>query len=756
MNPGDLEDQPQKQQQSVGDVQMEGSNHTLSVIQAEGSVTLTQNKIIQQIYEDKGRAALNDLLKSCTVRLSIPGQTGFSTGFFIASGKILTCARAVKGADEHPIQVSWQDQENLEATVSEVFLEPIGLAVLQLSSDAVTHPCAYLDKAVQAGDELYTYGYSNEFAQGGYIEGYCQEQTGDNPQIVRFKAKQTASELGDLPMLSGSPVLNWRTLKVCGIVKSTRTSNRHVTGEAISVGSILAKINGLKDTQAKFHRKDRRWSSLLPLVRCRPRKVVFASLGVAILIVFIRSLQVFQPLELNFYDQLMRSRFSPPKPLDRFLIIKITRHDAEAQEKRGEVMTYSLSNVTLARLLQKVQTLKPTAIGLDIYREQALNVPAATQSAPTIQASPAQPTPVQPALTARPNQTAKPTPTPKLTSTAQQNQSAQSTLSKPALAKPTAAIEQEQMAKQTLEVLFQQPNLFAVCKVGDEKDPEGISPPPSVTSDRVGFSDFSQDGDEILRRQLLAFYNDKATHPRCPSTESFSLLLARHYLRTRANIETKVDPAKEGCQVKFSNGVVLTNLQPNTGGYQGYSGDASALFNGCQILLNYREQTKEQAYKAVTLEEFLKPDFPAKDYNNRIVMIGIDRSDGISDNWNTPYDPGSDRVTPGVIVQAHMIDQILDVAAKKDTLIWVLPRGWDFLLIFGFALVGGGVGWWLVSLRQLGGFIVISCGVMLIISIGIFQFKGWVPLLPQSLALSATGSYIWWSNLRLKLDPKAK
>lgn len=728
---------PNQQRINISDASVKGQ-----VGQAGRDLIQTQYIDNSTRVGDKREVELEELLQSCIVRLSIAGKLAWSNGFFVAPDTILTDAQWLKTESrDEPVQVTWRNKTLTARISGRVENGDVNLALLELTTPVPNHPCVFLDKVVQADDRFYSYTYPDQSDQGVSIRGQCEGKPGENSAIIRFRTKP--SSIG----LNGAPLLNIRTGKVCGIVK--QVSDQGAIVEGISAETILTSFSNLKSAQAKFHQKDRRWLSLLPLVRCKPRTVLLTSLGMTMLVVLIRAFQVFQPLELSFYDSLIRSRFSPPKPSDRFLIVKVTKQDAEAQEKRGEAMTYSLSNVTLAKLLQKVQTLKPTAIGLDIYREQVLNV----QSAPVTQSAP----PVRATSTPKVNQGIKPAPTAKLAPAARQKQSLKPTLPKPApVVKPTPVIGQEQAARQTLSTLFQQPNLFAVCKVGDEKDPEGISPPPNVATNRVGFSDFSQDPDGILRRQLLAFHNDDQTHPRCPSSKSLGLLLAQHYLKTRANIETDVGAAEESCQIRFSNGVVLANLQANTGGYQGYSGNAKNLFNGCQILLNYREQKENQDYKTVGLEEFLSSSFPAKDYNNRIVMIGIDRSDGINDNWRTPYNQGPDQVTPGVLIQAQMIDQILDVAAKKQPLIWVLPGKVDLTLILVFALVGGGVSWWLISLRQLGIFVVASCGTMLIISIVVFQLNGWVPLMPHFLALSLTGSYVWWSNLRLKLDPKAK
>ena len=675
--------QLQEQRQSFGDVQIHGTGHNTNFVQAGGSVTVDQSRTIQYITPDPVRKALNELLISCTVKLSVPDNPGLRTGFFIAPGKILTCAEAVRGADEH-IKVSWQDQVDLEAEVIER-KRRVGLAVLDLSSPPSNHPCVYLDTAVQAGDELYTYGYSDEFANGGYIEGHCEGLTEDSPPIVKFKTKQAEPELGDAPLLEGSPLLNWETLKVCGmIVKSTDASNHHVMREAISAGTILEEINRLKQDQAEVHKKDPRWSKLLPLRRCKRRTVLWTSLGMTILVFLVRAFQVFQPFELNFYDQLIRNRRNPSELDDRFLIVTVTQQDVEAQEKAGEWVKGSLSNATLTRLLERVEELNPVAIGLDFYREQPLN----------------------------------------------------------------------DSQDQALKRLFQTPNLFAVCKF--KYDGSDVQPPFDIVRARVGFSDFSEDRGGILRRQLLAFYNDPSdasdAESRCPSNKSLNLLLAEQYLQKVKNIKTTVNVDPNSCQIKFDNEVVLPNLQRNTGGYQGYS-SRSDLFDGCQLLLNYRGQ---DAYKTVNLKKFLNPKFPGENYENRIVLIGIDRSDAISDNWRTPYE--HEENTPGVVIQAQMVSQVIDAALEKqNALIWVLPRGIDRLLILGFAVGGGALGWRFLSPRKLGIGIVVTCGSVMIISFFAFQlFNGWVPLMPHFLALSGSSICVWYFNLRIRLGVAEK
>lgn len=638
---------------------------------------------------DERRAALMELLESCTVKLTIPGQSGASTGFFVAPGKILTCTPEIVGAGEHPIKVSWLDQGKCNEATGDRLFQSNTLAIVKLTSPYPSHSCVYLDQTFRVDDPFCTYGYSEVLAKGGYGVGKCQKQTGRNRDVIEFETHQNSLTL------QSSPLLNWKTLKVCGIVQSTHDHIRTIAdqddvtvGKAISAATILTAVDDLKQEQRAFHQKDRRWSNLL-LPRCKPRTVALASLGMTALVLLVRGFQVFQPIELGFYDLLMRNRLNPPQPSDRFLIVTITKEDAEAQENRQENLKYSLSNVTLIRLLQKIEMIKPIAIGLDVYRDQTL-----------IQTNPSE--------------------------------------------------------KQRLSALFQQPDLFAVCKTPDQTDPSGVAPPSDAKPEQVGFSDVSLDSDGILRRHLLAFYPSDVADSKCSSTKSFNLLIAERYLQSKEKIQTNVELTEQACQIEFNTGVALSNLSANTGGYQGYSGDARDLFNGCQVLLNYRDWQKSQTYKTVTLEEFLKPDFPTQDYKSSIVLIGVDRSDGISDNFRTPYDQDSDQVTTGVVIQAQMIDQIIDAALKDNSLIWVLPGQVDLLLILISALIGGGLGWWFLSPRQLGVIVVLSGGGVLIVSVVIFQFGGWVPLMPHFLALLTTSSYVFWSNARLRSAASVK
>jgi CHASE2 domain-containing sensor protein len=104
----------------------------------------------------------------------------------------------------------------------------------------------------------------------------------------------------------------------------------------------------------------------VPFKRLTAQAVLLTSLVVTSLTMSIRYLGVLQPLELQAYDHLMRLR-SPEEQDPRILVVTITEDDLklpEQKETRG-----ALSDLALARLLEKLAPLEPKAIGLNIYRD---------------------------------------------------------------------------------------------------------------------------------------------------------------------------------------------------------------------------------------------------------------------------------------------------------------------------------------------------------------------------------------------------
>lgn len=112
--------------------------------------------------------------------------------------------------------------------------------------------------------------------------------------------------------------------------------------------------------------RDRRISQL----KSRRYPALLASVAVTVLVMGVRSLGILQTSELQAYDQLIRLR-PDESPDPRILVIKVTEEDIQSQkqELQGLEPKRSLSDRSLARLLEKLELYQPRVIGLDIYRD---------------------------------------------------------------------------------------------------------------------------------------------------------------------------------------------------------------------------------------------------------------------------------------------------------------------------------------------------------------------------------------------------
>ena len=203
---------------------------------------------------------LEDLLQQCTVKITIPGQSGWGTGFFVTPELILTCVHVTKKAEGQLVQVQWQNQESwAQATVERALSDPYDLALLRVTVLVnLTPTCVYLDEEVKSRDPLYLFGYPDE----GDIQG--EPRTFNCDGITGSKIGSILFNLGQVrPGMSGSPLLNQRTGKVCGMVKFTRDRSIDLGGGAIPTHVILEQFPQLRELQREFHQRDRRWQNLI-------------------------------------------------------------------------------------------------------------------------------------------------------------------------------------------------------------------------------------------------------------------------------------------------------------------------------------------------------------------------------------------------------------------------------------------------------------------------------------------------------------
>jgi CHASE2 domain-containing sensor protein len=293
--------------------------------------------------------------------------------------------------------------------------------------------------------------------------------------------------------------------------------------------------------------------------------------------------------------------------------------------------------------------------------------------------------------------------------------------------------------------LRQNKRLIAICKGSDAKyDPTGIAPPPEMPTSRVGFSDFIEDDDGVLRRQILFVDPDPASP--CTTPYSFNVRLAFRYLEAKG-IAPKF--TSEG-NLKLGN-VVFERLQARTGGYQGI--DAA----GNQIMLNYRSVAAVGAIAPqVTLNQVLSGKVRPEAIKGRIVLVGV-TANSSSDIWATPYGAATKAKVPGVFIQAQMTSQILSAVLDRRSLIWVWNWAGEALWIGTWALIGGLCVAWMrrpedgakPSPLQRGVTCIIVLGTLTGLSFALLTQGGWVPVVPAGITLVITVSIYSYLNRNL-------
>lgn len=262
---------------------------------------------------------------------------------------------------------------------------------------------------------------------------------------------------------------------------------------------------------------------------------------------------------------------------------------------------------------------------------------------------------------------------------------------------------------------------FAICKTSEEDKNPGVPPPPEVSVQRQGFSDVLTDPDGVIRRQLLAM----APALPCLTDKSFSFRLANRYLAD-FGIIPQLNPEKN---FQLGN-IVLKNLEENSGGYYGIDN------LGHQILLNWR--SSPEIAPQVTLRQILNNELSPDLVRDRIVMIGT-TAESFHDYWSTPYSAQKMPYQPmsGIVVQAHMVSQIISAVLDRRPLLSVLPKWCEVLWVWYWSISGGIIAWYFRSPLHLG--IAIASGLAILYGICLYVLiQGvWIPLIPSALVLLA-------------------
>lgn len=227
---------------------------------------------------------LRTLLGECTVKVLLRnGVQG--TGFFVAPTLILTCAHVVREIqDTSTVDIIWKEL-NYKAQLESILCRDsiqldqdrsLDLAILRLIGDNISHPCVEFDSSIpKLGTKMLTYSYS-----GGDSGENTFEYEGNG--FKKDALLQTLKMGVAVPGMSGSPLLNCSTGRVCGIL----VLSSDMGGKAIPTATIKSKFPDVLSQNYKFHRKDRRWYYLrLEPIRLCKRKFYFFLISISSLLI---------------------------------------------------------------------------------------------------------------------------------------------------------------------------------------------------------------------------------------------------------------------------------------------------------------------------------------------------------------------------------------------------------------------------------------------------------------------------------------
>jgi hypothetical protein len=203
------------------------------------------------------RHGLDTLLRDCASRIVLDKRV-LGTGFFVAPGIVLTCAHVIDAAAGSPVSIvtggPLKNEQFSAAVAAKTDSHYPDLALLTVQ--APQHPYVLFCEDLDLDDQVYGYGFSDEYPTGDSANFHYEGPSADH-QLLRLKEAQAR------PGMSGSPLLNLRTGGVCGMLKRTRDRDTDLGGRAIPAWTILSQFDDLRVSQNELRDSNSTWNALL-------------------------------------------------------------------------------------------------------------------------------------------------------------------------------------------------------------------------------------------------------------------------------------------------------------------------------------------------------------------------------------------------------------------------------------------------------------------------------------------------------------
>ncbi|MEM9213541.1 MAG: EAL domain-containing protein [Cyanobacteria bacterium P01_F01_bin.150] len=284
--------------------------------------------------------------------------------------------------------------------------------------------------------------------------------------------------------------------------------------------------------------------------------------------------------------------------------------------------------------------------------------------------------------------------------------------------------------QENLRLQLEADNIIVIEKLGGSN---AVPAPDSVPAERVGFNNFVQDDDQVLRRNLIAvdFGNNQYRY-------SFSLLLSMAYLN---DLNLPLTFHEKGMALGLT---LFPDLDKTSGSY------TDPDIKGFQILARYRSNLRPS--RQVTLNQILNDEVDPMWIKDKIVIIGT-VAPSIKDVFLTPHITNRAERTsmPGVLVHAHLTGQILRAVLEQEQLFWFFPDWLEALWMLGWAIWGGTIAWIIRHPAWISVGLAVSVLGLVSGSYLLFLNAAWVPVWPAVLTLGSTGGLVFSYKALYKL-----
>ncbi len=430
---------------------------------------------------------------------------------------------------------------------------------------------------------------------------------------------------------------------------------------------------------------------LRKLLNRPPVACAFISLIVFAAVAGLHAYKVLQKPELIAYDYLVRKRMKPQSVDDRMVLIGMTEQDLRDYG-------YPFSDRLLAELLRKIDSQKPAAIGLDLYRDL---------------------------------------PEPRIPESIAELNSALIDLPEPRNRESIAELN---------SALIELESVIAIRRYGQ------IDAPPALNTekgrDRISVNNLPKDGevDGVYRRGYLFWEEEETKEGKKTVIPSFSLslataFLAEHYVGQEDSIDA------DGNMVLRLGKTIIPRLSPNAGGY------VNLRVPSYQYLVDFEspcrflkagakahqgdDQSGEDTPHDYSFGDVMRHKVPENALKGKIVFVATVMQ-SIKDSNPTPIHDN----LRGVQQHMMMTHQLLEIGFGRLKPMSVWPDWAEFMCIAAAALAGGVVGLFLHSPWRFAPAISI---VLALIAAGGwwgFQSRIWIPVVAPILACTVAAALV--------------